>query len=219
MLRLWGRATSMNVQKAIWTLDEIGLAYERIDAGGRFGGLDKPAYRDLNPHQRIPTLEDEGVVVWESNAVVRYLAARYSEGVLWDRDPGKRAGADQWMDWMQTTLAPDFYALFWAVVRTPPAKQDRQQIKTLAEKVAEHYRLLDRQLEGKRFLAGDELSLADIPIGATLWRYHQMEIASAPRRLVRAPRRAPRLSQLGHDLLRGAAGALRTGIDAGGGKP
>ncbi len=176
MLKLWGRATSMNVQKVIWALGEIGLAYERIDVGGRHGGLDSPAYRALNPNQRIPTIEDGGVVVWESNAIVRYLAARYSEGRLWDPDPGRRAAVDQWMDWMQTTLGPDFFAVFFAAVRTPPGRQDPSAIKALAQAAGERYRLLDSQLAGRPFLTGDELSMADIVIGATLYRYYEMDI-------------------------------------------
>jgi glutathione S-transferase len=176
MLKLWGRKTSMNVQKAIWTLEEIGLEYERIDAGGRFGGLDSPAYRALNPNMRIPTVEDAGVAVWESNAVVRYLAARYGEGLLWDRDPGLRAQADQWMDWMQTTLAPDFYAVFWGVVRTLPRNQDRPAIESSRKKLVEHYRLIDSMLQRTPYLLGDRLTMADIVIGVTLYRYHEMEI-------------------------------------------
>jgi len=115
-------------------------------------------------------------VVWESNAVVRYVAARYSEGQLWDGDPGRRAQADQWMDWMQTTLAPDFYAVFWGVVRTLPQKQDKAAIAAQTKALGERYALLDRQLEGRPFLTGDKLSMADIVNGATLYRYHEMEI-------------------------------------------
>jgi glutathione S-transferase len=176
MLKLWGRASSMNVQKVIWTLGELGVPFERIDVGGRYGGLDQPDYLARNPHQRIPTIEDDGATVWESNAIVRYVAARYGEGVLWARDPAQRARADQWMDWMQTTLAPDFYAVFWAVVRTPPARQNRQSIDQLVKTLAERYRLIDRQLEGRPFLLGDSLSMADIVIGVTLYRYHEMGI-------------------------------------------
>jgi glutathione S-transferase len=176
MLKIWGRSTSANVQKVLWMVDEIGLAYERIDAGGRFGGLDTPAYRALNPNARVPTLEDDGVVVWESNAILRYLAARYSEGNLWDQDPGARAQVDQWMDWMQTTLAPDYYGLFWAAVRTPPERRNPVAIKQHARQLGEHYRLLDHLLAGRAFLLGDRLSLADIAIGVTLYRYHAMEV-------------------------------------------
>ena len=176
MLKIWGRSTSANVQKVLWMVDEIGLAYERIDAGGRFGGLDTPAYRALNPNSRVPTIEDGGAVVWESNAILRYLAARYSEGDLWDRDPGARAQVDQWMDWMQTTLAPDYYGLFWAAVRTPPERRNLAAIKQHARELGEHYRLLDSLLAGRAFLLGDRLSLADIAIGVTLYRYHEMDV-------------------------------------------
>jgi glutathione S-transferase len=177
MLKVWGRATSVNVQKVMWAVGEMGIAHERIDVGGRFGGLATPAYLAMNPNARIPTIEDDGVVVWESNAIIRYLAARYDEGGLWARDPGARAPADAWMDWMQTTLAPDFYGVFWAVVRTPAARQDRAAIKDLTERLTIHYVLLDRQLASHPYLLGDRFSLADIAVGVTLYRYFEMEIA------------------------------------------
>src|SRR5262249_19008923 len=121
-------------------------------------------------------VEDGEVVVWESNAVVRYVAARYGAGVLWDPDPGRRAKADQWMDWMQTTLMPDFFALFWAVVRTAPAKQDPRDFPRLTAALVQRYRLIEAQLAGNRFLLGEALSIADIAVGATLYRYYEMEI-------------------------------------------
>jgi glutathione S-transferase len=180
MLRIWGRANSLNVQKVMWTVGEIGTAHERVDAGGRFGGIDTPGYLTLNPNGRVPTIDDDGVIVWESNAIVRYLAARYSEGNLWDKDPRARAGVDQWMDWMQTTLAPDFYAVFWAVVRTPVKQQNRITIDELCRQLADHYDLIDRQLASRPYLAGDRFSMADIVVGATLYRYYAMDIVRPP---------------------------------------
>ena len=176
MLKIWGRATSLNVQKVMWAVGELGLAHSRVDAGGRFGGLDSPAYRALNPNALVPTIEDDGAVVWESNACVRYLAARYGEGELWDKDPGRRAMADRWMDWMQTTLAPDLYATFWAAVRIPPARQDKAAIAAAARRLASRYELIDHQLAARPWLAGDRFSMADIPVGATLYRYYAMDI-------------------------------------------
>ena len=176
MLKIWGRTNSLNVQKAMWTVGELAIPHERVDAGGRFGGLDRPDYLRMNPNARIPTIDDGGTIVWESNAIVRYLSARYGEGKLWDADPGKRAQADQWMDWMQTTLAPDYYGLFWAAVRTPPERRNLAAIKQHARELGEHYRLLDRLLAGRAFLLGDRLSLADIAIGVTLYRYHEMDV-------------------------------------------
>lgn len=176
MLKIWGRANSLNVQKTMWTVGELGIAHERLDAGGRFGGLDRPAYLGMNPNAKIPTIDDDGVIVWESNAIVRYLAARYGEDVLWERDPAARAGADQWMDWMQTTLAPDFYELFWLSVRTPADRQNPQAIADAALRLRAHYAVVERQLADKPYLLGERLSMADIVIGATLYRYYEIPI-------------------------------------------
>jgi glutathione S-transferase len=176
MLKIWGRTNSLNVQKAMWTIGELAIPHQRIDAGGKFGGLDHPDYQRMNPNARIPTIDDGGAIVWESNAVVRYLAARYGEGKLWDADPGKRAQADQWMDWMQTTLAPDFYALFFESVRQKPEKRNPQIVTDSARRLRSHYAVVERQLDDKPFMLGDDLSMADIVIGATLYRYYEMPI-------------------------------------------
>jgi len=176
MIRIWGRASSVNVQKVLWTAGELGLPFERIDAGGRYSNLDTPTYLALNPNARVPTIDDDGLIVWESNAIVRYFAAQYGKGTLWDADPRTRAAADQWMDWMQTTLAPEFYAVFWAVVRTPIERQDQTAIAELSLRLAERYRLVERQLGARPYLTGDRLSMADIAIGVTLYRYYEMTI-------------------------------------------
>jgi glutathione S-transferase len=176
MLKIWGRSNSLNVQKAMWTVGELGVAHERLDVGGRFGGLDRPDYLRMNPNAKIPTIDDGGVIVWESNAVVRYLSARYGEGLLWDPDPAVRARADQWMDWMQTTLAPDFYELFWVSVRLPADRQKPAAIAEAARRLRAHYGVVERQLADKSFLLGERLSMADIVIGATLYRYYEMPI-------------------------------------------
>src|ERR1700682_2874006 len=139
MLTIWGRSNSLNVQKVMWTVGELAIVHKRLDAGGRFGGLDRPAYLGMNPNAKIPTIDDNGVIVWESNAVVRYLSARYGADRLWDRDPGVRAQADQWMGWMQTTLAPDFYELFWAAVRLPADRQNPSAIADAARRLRAHY--------------------------------------------------------------------------------
>lgn len=177
MITIYGRATSINVQKVMWTVGELGLEHERIDLGGRHGGLEEPAYLALNPHRRVPTLRDGETAVWESNAIMRYLAAQYGRGTLWAEDPGARAQQDQWMDWLQTTLAPDFYGLFWAVVRTPQEKRDDAAVARLLERSGGHYRQLERQLGDRPYLLGEELGLADLALGTTLHRWFTMEIA------------------------------------------
>jgi glutathione S-transferase len=180
MLTLWGRRNSINVQKVAWTLDELGLKYRRIDAGGPFGGLDQPGYGALNPNRRIPVLEDGAVVVWESNAIVRYLAARYGEGSLWAADPGARARADMWMDWQQTVLQPDLGPLFVALIRTPPEQRDAAALARLAERVTTSLEALETQLQRQAFVAGEAFSMGDIPVGAAVWRWNALPLVTRP---------------------------------------
>jgi glutathione S-transferase len=176
MLKVWGRNNSINVQKVMWTVGELGLEHERIDAGGRFGGLDTPAYGALNPNRLVPVIEDDGVVVWESNAIVRYLAARYGEGGLWPADPARRAQADKWMDWKITCLQPDMTVVFWGLVRTPPEQRDTARIDSAAERLGRTFAILDEHLAGHRYVAGDNLTMGDIPVGAACYRYHALPI-------------------------------------------
>ena len=123
MLRIWGRLSSVNVQKVVWCADELGLAYERIDAGGAFGLTRTPEYLAMNPNSLVPVLDDDGFVLYESNAIVRYLAARHSRGTLWPEDLAKRADADRWMDWQTNTYQPAMRDIFWQLVRTPADKR------------------------------------------------------------------------------------------------
>jgi glutathione S-transferase len=176
MLKIWGRNNSINVQKVMWAVGELGLPHERIDAGGAFGGLDSADYGVLNANRRVPTIEDDGVVVWESNACVRYLAARYGAGGLWPEDPAVRACADMWMDWQQTTLLPDMTTVFWGLVRTPEAERDHAAIKAAAARLGDLWRRLDDHLAKRRFVAGDSFTMGDIPVGAACYRYCQLAI-------------------------------------------
>ncbi len=176
MLTIWGRNNSINVQKAMWAVGELGLAHRRIDVGGAFGGLDTPDYLAKNPNQRVPALEDDGVVVWESNAIVRYLAAKYGAGTLWPEDPAVRAVADQWMDWQQTTLAADMFVVFWGLIRTPKADRDMAAIEASAANLGGLWRRLEGHLADREFVAGGGFTLGDIPVGAAYHRYHALDI-------------------------------------------
>lgn len=184
MLKIYGRASSVNVQRVLWAVDELGLAYERIDRGGRYGGLDDADYIAMNPHRRVPSIVDGDVVVWESNAIIRYLAAKYGPSALWPDKLGQRAQADQWMDWTQSTLSADYYDLFWQVVRTPASKRNADRITEAADRAGRHYDLLDAWMAHRSFMLGDTFSLADISIGVTLHRYLSVlkEAALPPRR-------------------------------------
>lgn len=177
MLRVWGRASSFNVQKVMWLVGELQVAHERIDFGGRFGGLDAPDFLAMNPHGRIPVIDDDGTVVWESHAILRYLAARYGKARLWPAGAAERSHADRWMDWSQTVLQPDFVeGVFWGFYRTPEAERDTAAVAAAIQRCADDMRQLDRWLGGKAYLLGDELSLADIPAGAVLYRYFELDI-------------------------------------------
>ena len=175
-LTLWGRLSSCNVQKALWLLEELALPYEHIQAGGDFGGLDDPAYLAMNPHGKVPTLKDGDTVVWESEAILRYLAARYGAPAFWSDDPAERAVVDQWLAWTASALYRDWIDLFWRLVRTPPERRDAALIEGHRRRSAERYALLDSQLATRPYIAGDHLSLADIAAGMTLYRWYEMPI-------------------------------------------
>ncbi len=164
MLKIWGRTNSVNVKKALWCLEELGLKYERIDAGLQFGVVNTPEYRKLNPNGLVPTLEDHGFVLWESHAIVRYLAAKHGAGKLWPLDLKQRADADRWMDWAFSFQAA-FRPVFWGLVRTPPEKRDPVAIEEGRKKSAELLGVLDAALAGHRYVAGDAFTMGDIPIG------------------------------------------------------
>jgi glutathione S-transferase len=176
MLKVWGRNNSINVQKVMWVVGELDLAHERIDVGGAFGGLDTPEYGKLNPNRRVPVVEDHDVVVWESNACVRYLAARYGAGRLWPEDVRRRARADMWMDWQASTLLPDMTTVFWGLIRTPEAERDHGAIEAAVKRLGATWRILDRHLAARRYVTGDVLTIADIPVGAGCYRYFELPI-------------------------------------------
>ena len=180
MLTVWGRRNSFNVQKVMWTIGELGLDHAHVDAGGAAGGLDSPAFRAMNPHGRVPVIDDGGVRVWESHAIVRYLCARYGGGRLWCGDPAERSRADRWMDWMLASLQPDFMDLFWGFFRTPAGRRDDALVRERIARCARHYRLLDAELAERAFLAGAELTMADIAVGTSLYRYFEIEVERPP---------------------------------------
>ncbi len=173
---IWGRANSLNVQKAMWACAEAGIEVERKDAGGAFGGLDRPEYLALNPNGRVPTLVDGELVLWESNAIVRYVAARYGREGVSPAEPAARALADQWIDWQQTTLSPATLPAFWGLVRTPEADRDWAAIRASGRQSASLFRLLDGALTGREYILGEAFTMADIPIGATARRWRELEI-------------------------------------------
>ncbi|MCJ2073594.1 glutathione S-transferase family protein [Methylobacterium sp. J-030] len=168
MRRLWGRLTSVNVQKAVWGLDEAGLAYERIDAGGAFGVVSDPAYRALNPNGLVPTLEEDGFVLWESNAILRYLAARCPALAL-PEDPRARAHVDQWLDWQATSFTPAMRDAFWQLFRS--SDPDRALVAGSLRKTEALAAVLDTHLADRDYVVGDRFSIADIALGCAVHRW------------------------------------------------
>jgi glutathione S-transferase len=176
MLVIWGRNNSVNVQKVLWCCEEMGLGYERIDAGGAFGVVNTPQYRSLNPNGLVPTIDDDGFVLWESHAIVRYLAARHAAGSLWPEDLRIRAEADRWMDWNHTTFWPAIRVLFLGLVRTAPEQRDARALEESRLKTAEALGIVDARLKTAGYLAGDRFTMGDIALGCGIWRWMALPI-------------------------------------------
>lgn len=172
MLRLWGRLSSINVRKVVWTLQEVGVRFERIDAGLAYGVVDTPAYRAMNPNGLVPTLEDGGMVLWESNVIVRYLCARYGVSLgLYPDALASRFEAERWMDWQQTTLNRASGPAFLQWIRTPAAQRQADLIAQSVAATEPLFAAVDAHLAHHRCMAGDAFTMADIPIACEVHRW------------------------------------------------
>src|SRR6202040_2673603 len=181
-LTIWGRANSVNVQKVLWCLRELDLAFQRIDAGMAFGRNHDPDYLAMNPNARVPTLIDGDFVLWESNSIMRYLALAYAPASpIYPAAPKRRAAVDRWLDWTLSTIQPVDRPVFWALVRTPVEQRDMVAIQKDADTEAEQWRILDTHLATRRFIEGDDFSLADIALGAYARRWFGVEGIRKPR--------------------------------------
>lgn len=175
-LTIWGRANSVNVQKVLWCLAELDLPYHRIDAGMQFGQNDQPDYLAMNPNGRVPTMVDGDFVLWESNSVMRYLCMAYGQGSpIYPQSPKARAAVDRWLDWTLSTLQPVDRPVFWGLVRTPPEKRDMVQLQQAADAEGVVWRVAEAQLASRRFIEGDQFTIADIAIGAFARRWFGVE--------------------------------------------
>lgn len=174
MLKILGRKTSSNVQKVLWCCDEIGLPFERADYGREFGGNKTPEYLALNPNGLVPTIIDDGFVLWESNSCVRYLAARYGKGKLWPADLQLAASASRWMDWQLSTVAPPTTTLFSGLVRKENVLT--ADLEAARKRGGEVWKMLDAQLAKTPFVAGQELSVGDIALGNAIHRWFKFPL-------------------------------------------
>jgi glutathione S-transferase len=182
MLKIWGRATAPNVQKVLWACEELGLAYERIDLGGPFGGGDDPAYREKNPNGLVPTLEDEGFVLWESHAILRYLAGKARSETLYPSELRRRGLIDQWLDWQAVHQAHAVRGLVKLLAGPDAGLADPAEVAVARRAAEPLFVLLNRRLLSSRHVAGDDFTLADIPnaIGVRRWMGLPIERPALP---------------------------------------
>lgn len=172
---LWGRASSVNVQKVMWALAEAGLAHERRDAGGRYGVTGTDAFADMNPLRRVPVWQENGLTLWESHAILRHLG-RGPAAALWPEDAAQRALADQWMEFTSTTLLPPFVGVFWQAVRLPAAERCETAMAGHLSALDAALDVLEARLAQAPWLAGEAFTLADVAAGAPMFRYHDIDI-------------------------------------------
>ena len=171
MLNIWGRMSSINVRKVVWAAQELGLDMQRTDAGGPFGGISTPEFLQMNPNGMVPVMDDAGFVLWESNAIVRYLCAKHATGTLYPDSLAQRFQAEQWMDWQQTTLNPAGRNAFIQLVRTPLEQRQAELIEQSNAATEPLLALLDQHLAASPYLAGEHFSMADIPVACELHRW------------------------------------------------
>ncbi|UYG01499.1 MULTISPECIES: glutathione S-transferase family protein [unclassified Halomonas] len=183
MITLWGRDNSTNVKKVRWALEELDIAYEQVQAGLQHGVNDTAAYQAMNPNALVPTLKDDATdsVLWESNTIVRYLAAQYGEGTLWIDEPAKRAQAEKWMDWANTRLSPAHRVMLMSYVRTPPEARDLQKLEEGTAACEELFALLDDALERQPWFSGDAFGLADIAVAPFIYNLWNCGLTWNPR--------------------------------------
>ena len=181
MLRIWGRMSSINVRKVVWTVQALGLAHQRTDAGGQFGIVQTPDYLARNPNAMVPLLEDGPFTLWESNVIVRYLCAKHSNGQLYPGSLEGRFDAERWMDWQQTTLNPAGRDAFVQLIRKPGGQVDSAKVDASIAATEPLLDMLDAHLARQPFMAGSTLTMADIPVACEIHRWWGLPLPRKPR--------------------------------------
>ncbi|GGA92782.1 glutathione S-transferase [Brucella endophytica] len=180
MLKIWGRPNSTNVKKALWTASELGLDYENVLAGGSYGIVDTPEYRALNPNGLVPVIEDDGFVLWESNTIVRYLAAKYGAETLWIDDVARRADAEKWMDWASTRLSNAYRDIIWHGLRLPEDQRDPVILSAAVAAFAKALEVPEKTLADQPWLSGSEFGMGDIPLGVYIYSWAELPLPGRP---------------------------------------
>ncbi|MGE4609891.1 MAG: glutathione S-transferase [Paracoccaceae bacterium] len=188
MIKVWGRKTSSNVQALMWRIGDLGLEHIRYDIGHRYGGTDTPEFIAMNPNKTIPVLQDgENAALWETGAVLRYLANQYGDDLFWPKDFLVRTNVDKWAEWAKLNVASGFTVpVFWNVVRTAPKDRDHETIQGVVRRLEQKLQIADQRLQTNSYLAGSDFTLADIQFGHILFRYYDVEIERAELSALRA---------------------------------
>ena len=176
MLKIWGRASSVNVKKVLWCAEEASVPYVRVDAGGSYGGIETAEFAVLNPNRRIPVIDDGGTALWESNVIVRYLAARYAPQSIYRVDAAERALAERWMDWSSMTFAQPFVTIFHNMIRAAPGERDINAVNTAIELAGRLLGIVDEALREKDYLSGNNFGIGDIPLGCFIHGWFSLPI-------------------------------------------
>lgn len=175
MMRLWGRKSSINVQKVLWCLAEVGLEegkdFERIDAGLHFGKNRTPEFLALNPNGLVPTLEDGNLVLWESNTILRYLVRQYDQSKRLTGDIASQYQSEKWMDWQLGTMWPPLRVALLGLTRTPEADRNYELIKKSYQEADSLLALLNQHLEKHAYCSGEQFSIGDIPLALCVSRW------------------------------------------------
>ena len=180
MLKIWGRRNSINVMKVLWVCDEIGLEFERIDAGMHYGLVDTPEYAAMNPNRRVPTIDDEGTILFESNVICRYLAVKHQREDLMPSQIAQRFSVERWMDWASISISQGMTPLFWQLVRTPEAQRNAELIRSASADAERCMRIINDQVARKAYMDGDTFTLADVPSAAFVHRWLALPIVRPP---------------------------------------
>jgi glutathione S-transferase len=181
MIKLWGRANSSNVMKVIWLLQELCLPYDRVDVGGPFGGTATPEYRAMNPLGVVPSLEEDGFTLFESNAILRYLCNGQAAGEsFYPKATRLRATVDSWLDFQQTALSRPQGIVFQGLVRTAPEKRNHAAIAAAVTEAAGIWAILDARLKRHDYVIGDSFTLADIAFAVHVHRWFTMAVEARP---------------------------------------
>jgi len=176
MLKIWGRSTSSNVQKVLWCCAELGIEFERVDVGGPFGGNRDPEYLNMNPNGLVPTVKDGDLIMWESNTICRYLAVTRNGERLYPRDPAARTHVERWMDWQLAVIGPPMGQLLMGLVRSSPETRDNAAIEAARRRAASAWNIVEEEVKGQPYLAGAELTLAEIVLGTQIYRWFAFPI-------------------------------------------